>query len=153
MLSRDQSTITLDTSLSELPEDGHHQLAEKSVEAKKGMKKYPAVIRLANHSSYSNLSSMDTESLASFNLEDDDLRSNRSHSTRTIDSTPSSGTATIDRSLSSRSKRQQRDRLLLHGVKQFNLDAKNGLEYLSKSGILNKTSAKEVSLFVYCLFV
>ena len=63
---------------------------------------------------------------------------------------------TIDgRNLGSKhvSQKSLQDKKLLHGVKQFNLDAKNGLEYLSKSGILNKTSAKEVSLFVYCLFV
>ena len=65
---------------------------------------------------------------------------------------------TIDgRNLGSKhvSQKSLQDKKLLHGVKQFNLDAKNGLEYLSKSGILNKTSAKEVRLFVYlfvCLF-
>ena len=62
---------------------------------------------------------------------------------------------TIDgRNLGSKhvSQKSLQDKKLLHGVKQFNLDAKNGLEYLSKSGILNKTSAKEVRLFVY-LFV
>ena len=65
---------------------------------------------------------------------------------------------TIDgRNLGSKhvSQKSLQDKKLLHGVKQFNLDAKNGLEYLSKSGILNKTSAKEVSLFIHlfvCLF-
>ena len=61
---------------------------------------------------------------------------------------------TIDgRNLGSKhvSQKSLQDKKLLHGVKQFNLDAKNGLEYLSKSGILNKTSAKEVSLFVCIL--
>ena len=63
---------------------------------------------------------------------------------------------TIDgRNLGSKhvSQKSLQDKKLLHGVKQFNLDAKNGLEYLSKSGILNKTSAKEVRLFVYLFFV
>jgi len=47
------------------------------------------------------------------------------------------------------SPKSLQDKKLLHGVKQFNLDAKTGLEYLSKGGILTQTSAKEVALFLY----
>jgi len=47
------------------------------------------------------------------------------------------------------SQRSLQDKKSLHGVKQFNLDAKRGLDYLSKSGILDKTSAKEVAQFLY----
>jgi len=67
-------------------------------------------------------------------------------------SCPSEKYFTIDgRNLSSKhvSQKSLQDKKLLHGVKQFNLDAKRGLEYLSKSGILNKSSAKEVALFLY----
>lgn len=67
-------------------------------------------------------------------------------------SCPSEKYFTIDgRNLGSKhvSQKSLQDKKLLHGVKQFNLDAKNGLEYLSKSGILNKTSAKEVALFLF----
>jgi len=67
-------------------------------------------------------------------------------------SCPSEKYFTIDgRNLGSKhvSQKSLRDKKLLYGVKQFNLDAKNGLEYLSKSGILNKTSAKEVALFLF----
>ena len=38
---------------------------------------------------------------------------------------------------------------LLHGVRQFNVDAKKGLEHLAKSGCLNGESAKEVADFLF----
>ena len=38
---------------------------------------------------------------------------------------------------------------MLDSVKKFNLDAKRGLDHLSKCGILDKTSAKEVAQFLY----
>ena len=41
------------------------------------------------------------------------------------------------------------DRKLLQGVKQFNLDPKNGLDYLSKAEFLNKDSASEVAIFLF----
>jgi len=41
------------------------------------------------------------------------------------------------------------DKKLLHGVKQFNLDPKRGLDYLTKGEFLNKDSASEVALFLY----
>ena len=37
----------------------------------------------------------------------------------------------------------------MHGVKQFNLDPKRGLDYLTKGEFLNKDSASEVALFLY----
>jgi len=72
---------------------------------------------------------------------------NRSHSIRTNDSNQS-GSATIDRSLSARSKRQQKDRLLLHGVKQFNLDPVKGLKLLEERGFLEMTP-ESVAQFLF----
>ena len=146
IVSRDQSTIDLDTSLSELAETS----PEKGHEARRGMRKYPVMLRLnPSHSSFSNISSgIDDDSLASFDITDDDLKSNRSDSVRTTDSTPNYGTATIDRSLSSRSKRQQKDRLLLHGVKQFNLDPVKGLKLLEERGFLQMTP-ESVAQFLF----
>jgi len=148
IISRDQSRVCLDTSLSELPEETVSE-EDKCVEIRKGMRKYAAVIRLTNHSSYSNISSsIDLDSLASFDMDDEDLAPGRSMSVGTQDGTPTSGTATIDRSLSSRSKKQQRDRLLLHGVKQFNLDPVKGLKLLVERGFLEMT-AESVAKFLF----
>jgi hypothetical protein len=151
ILSRDSTTV-LDTSLSELAEEAGQEEAARGLgeSARRGMNRYAAVIRLANHSSYSNISSsIDIDSLASFDMgSEDDLLSSRSQSIRTTDSTPSSGTATIDRSLSARSKRQQKDRLLLHGVKQFNLDPVKGLNLLEERGFLEMTPAS-VAQFLF----
>ena len=121
---------------------------EEVSKSKKGLKRNAAVIRLANHSSYSNISSsVDMESLDSFIMDDDSLIPNRSHSIRTNDSNQS-GSATIDRSLSARSKRQQKDRLLLHGVKQFNLDPVKGLKLLEERGFLEMTP-ESVAQFLF----
>ena len=144
ILSRDQSTV-LDTSLSELAEEEEVPKEEVS-KSRRGLTRNAAVIRLANHSSYSNISSsVDMESLDSFVMDDDRLIPNRSHSIRTTDS---SGSATIDRSLSARSKRQQKDRLLLHGVKQFNLDPLKGLKLLEERGFLEMTP-ESVAQFLF----
>ena len=146
ILSRDQSTV-LDTSLSELAEEEEVPKEETS-RSRRGLTRNAAVIRLANHSSYSNISSsVDMESLDSFVMEDDRLLPNRSHSIRTTDSSQS-GSATIDRSLSARSKRQQKDRLLLHGVKQFNLDPLKGLKLLEERGFLEMTP-ESVAQFLF----
>ena len=145
ILSRDNTV--LDTSLSELAEEEEVPKEEVS-KSKKGLKRNAAVIRLANHSSYSNISSsVDMESLDSFIMDDDSLIPNRSHSIRTNDSNQS-GSATIDRSLSARSKRQQKDRLLLHGVKQFNLDPVKGLKLLEERGFLEMTP-ESVAQFLF----
>lgn len=59
---------------------------------------------------------------------------------------------TIDaRNLASRhcSAKNLQDKKLLHGVKQFNLDPKRGLDYLSKGGFLDKSCPKEVALFLH----
>jgi len=145
ILSRDNTV--LDTSLSELAEEEEVPKEEVS-KSKKGLKRNAAVIRLANHSSYSNISSsVDMESLDSFIMDDDSLIPNRSHSIRTNDSSQS-GSATIDRSLSARSKRQQKDRLLLHGVKQFNLDPVKGLKLLEERGFLEMTP-ESVAQFLF----
>merc|ERR1719239_315293 len=146
ILSRDQSTV-LDTSLSELAEEEEVPKEEVS-KSRRGLTRNAAVIRLANHSSYSNISSsVDMESLDSFVMDDDRLIPNRSHSIRTTDSSQS-GSATIDRSLSARSKRQQKDRLLLHGVKQFNLDPLKGLKLLEERGFLEMTP-ESVAQFLF----
>ena len=147
ILSRDQSTV-LDTSLSELAEEEEVPKAETS-KSRRGLTRNAAVTRLANHSSYSNISSsVDMESLDSFVMDDSDrLMPNRSHSIRTTDSNQS-GSATIDRSLSARSKRQQKDRLLLHGVKQFNLDPVKGLKLLEERGFLEMTP-ESVAQFLF----
>jgi cytohesin len=146
ILSRDQSTV-LDTSLSELAEEEEVPKEETS-RSRRGLTRNAAVTRLANHSSYSNISSsVDMESLDSFVMDDDRLIPNRSHSIRTTDSSQS-GSATIDRSLSARSKRQQKDRLLLHGVKQFNLDPQKGLKLLEERGFLEMTP-ESVAQFLF----
>merc|ERR1719175_405394 len=146
ILSRDQSTV-LDTSLSELAEEEEVPKEEVS-KSRRGLTRNAGVIRLANHSSYSNISSsVDMESLDSFVMDDDRLIPNRSHSIRTTDSNQS-GSATIDRSLSARSKRQQKDRLLLHGVKQFNLDPMKGLKLLEERGFLEMTP-ESVAQFLF----
>ena len=146
ILSRDQSTV-LDTSLSELAEEEEVPKEETS-RSRRGLTRNAAVTRLANHSSYSNISSsVDMESLDSFVMDDDRLIPNRSHSIRTTDSSQS-GSATIDRSLSARSKRQQKDRLLLHGVKQFNLDPMKGLKLLEERGFLEMTP-ESVAQFLF----
>merc|ERR1719220_1217369 len=146
ILSRDQSTV-LDTSLSELAEEEEVPKEETS-RSRRGLTRNAAVTRLANHSSYSNISSsVDMESLDSFVMDDDRLMPNRSHSIRTTDSNQS-GSATIDRSLSARSKRQQKDRLLLHGVKQFNLDPVKGLKLLEERGFLEMTP-ESVAQFLF----
>jgi len=46
-------------------------------------------------------------------------------------------------------QKNQSDEKLLHGVKQFNLDPKRGLDFLSKSGYLNRDSPKEVADFLF----
>jgi len=47
------------------------------------------------------------------------------------------------------SQKSFQDKKMLDSVKKFNLDAKRGLDHLSKCGILDKTSAKEVAQFLY----
>jgi Sec7-like guanine-nucleotide exchange factor len=59
---------------------------------------------------------------------------------------------TIDpRNLASKhcSRKSLVNKNLMHGVKQFNLDPKKGLESLSKGGFLNTESPKEVALFLF----
>jgi len=56
---------------------------------------------------------------------------------------------TIDsRRLASKHKKSQRDRKLLDGVKQFNLDPKAGLEYLVNAGFVQHTP-KDVAMFLF----
>jgi len=138
ILSRD--TTVLDTSLSELAEEE----VEKETAKCRGMRRNEAVTRLANHSSYSNISSnIDVDSLVSFDMGEDDSLSVRSRT-----DTSTYGTATIDRSLTAKSKRQQKDRLLLHGVKQFNLDPVKGLKLLEERGFLEMTP-ESVAQFLF----
>jgi len=57
---------------------------------------------------------------------------------------------TIDsRRLASKHKKSQHDRKLLYGVKQFNLEASRGLEYLGEAGLLTPSSAEAVARFLY----
>jgi len=57
---------------------------------------------------------------------------------------------TIDsRRLASKHKKSQRDRKLLYGVKQFNLEPKRGLEYLHDSGFVDCESAESVATFLF----
>lgn len=57
---------------------------------------------------------------------------------------------TIDsRRLASKHKKSQRDRKLLYGVKQFNLDPKRGLQYLHDSGFVDYESSSSVATFLF----
>ena len=56
---------------------------------------------------------------------------------------------TIDaRRLASRHKKSQQDRQLLFGVKQFNLDPKEGLKYLEEKGFL-RLNPENIAKFLF----
>merc|ERR1712168_56992 len=55
---------------------------------------------------------------------------------------------TIDSRRASKHKKGQKDRKLLYGVKQFNLDPQKGLKYLEDAGFLEMT-AESIAKFLY----
>ena len=57
---------------------------------------------------------------------------------------------TIDsRSLASKHKRSARDKKLLYGIKQFNLEPRRGIKFLMEADFLDSKSAKSVAQFLF----
>jgi len=102
------------------------------VKTREKMRKYHAVIRLNSNTSCSDMSTLNLTTLDESRPELDLVLN--------VSGQPITTYYTIDsRRLASRHHKNQHDRKLLYGIKQFNLEPKKGLKYLEESGFLENT--------------